>query len=104
MLFFGLHALFQLVFLIGLVAATVWLARFAKKEMVEKIATWALLIGIVGGLLAFGLMGRSGFGPMMMRSGNWDRDDSTSDSEQYENPMREMMEDVWNDSDDSTQQ
>ena len=84
MFFFGFHMLSQLVFLIGISAGIVWLARFAKRETVEKVAVGAILVGLIGALIAASNLGFARGGGMM----NWGDDDTR-------NSMQERMEEMW---------
>lgn len=63
----GLHKLFALSFLLGLIFFVVWALRSLKKDQLKKLSIILLAIGIVGCLLimafgGFGLKAKKGFG------------------------------------------
>ncbi len=90
----GLHVFFNIILLFGFISGLIWLARFAKKETVIKVVLWASVIGIVGSLVTIP-WSMQGAGRMMRWAENESRLNVDRDDDR-ENPMQEMMEEVWN--------
>ena len=67
---FGLHKLFALAFLLGLIFFVVWVLRNLKKDQLKKLSITLLVVGIVGCLLlSLGGFGYKGYGHKMGKTG-----------------------------------
>lgn len=57
----SLAGIFCLLVFLGVLAALIWMFRFAKQEVLKKIAVFALVIGLLGG--AFSSLAMAQFAP-----------------------------------------
>ena len=93
---YGLHSLFCLAFLIGLIFFIAWALKNLKKEQLLNWSIALLIIGVLGWLLTisfggYGMHGRytkSSFGYGMMNSSTW----NCIQNEECHEEMEEWME------------
>lgn len=90
-LWMGIHGLFALVLLVGLVAVTVWMARFANKNSLKMIVWVTLVVGVLGSLLTTGYAFEGMREMMQWRFEDYEYEDADEDYESMQEIREEMM-------------